>query len=425
MSFYSANIKSREIEASFSSNQKVQIDIDDGVYLSDMVLTLTPVLSGTMPVGPEGHRFVVNAGVYACINKIVLRSGLQIISQMNKVADVASFYNMLENNGDNGSMNKFLYGADSGYQVLSDGLLHSTEPPQLVFVNPDDCTTFYLPLKNIFGILKSTKYLNTSKLRNLNIIVEFRSDVSNWFQGVVNADVRCDFTAVKPTLLVDQLLQGPGVKAAIEQSKKGQVISYLEIQNDNITVQATGAVTDVAEFKPIAKTDEELDNFTGKYVNRMFVQLVDTTTGIVNGIFNVNKLQKSNAFVAEKLQIRVNNNAIFQKDGIDKPMTKTGYLTNSFGSQNISFGANLHISDIPQFMVMLPVQSIPSRSVGEQSWYGFNVSKQVTSFQVQYERGAYGNIVGDPGQGPTTMNLYGEVLRQLQFTDDGFVIVNV
>ena len=92
MSFYNANIKSREIEASFSSNQKVQIDIDDGVYLSDMVLTLTPVLSGTMPVGPEGHNFVVNAGVYACINKIVLRSGLQIISQMNKVAMIPYLY---------------------------------------------------------------------------------------------------------------------------------------------------------------------------------------------------------------------------------------------------------------------------------------------------------------------------------------------
>jgi len=54
MSFYNANIKSREIEASFSSNQKVQIDIDDGVYLSDMVLTLTPVLSGTMVVDLDG-----------------------------------------------------------------------------------------------------------------------------------------------------------------------------------------------------------------------------------------------------------------------------------------------------------------------------------------------------------------------------------
>ena len=181
------------------------------------------------------------------------------------------------------------------------------------------------------------------------------------------------------------MLDGPGLNEAMKLSRKGQFIPYLEIQNDNITVQATGAVTDVDEFKPITKTDEELDNFTGKFVNRMFVQLVDHNIGTANIAANVNKLQKSDAFIAEKLQIRVNNDSIFQKDGIDKPMTKTGYLTNSFGSQNISFGANLHISDIPQFLNMLPPASIPSRSIGEQSWYGFNVSKRVDSFQCGHQ----------------------------------------
>jgi len=227
MSFYNENIRSRQFVAVRSDNKVCQIDLDEGIYLANAVLAITPTLAGT---GAAGLLFTVNGGAFSCIQSLELRAGNQIITQNQDVANIAAFFNTLQDNGDNASKNKTVYGTSAGYEVSQDDFRVNA-----TYVTTKS-TTYYLQLNKVLRFLHSSKYLNTHKLKNLNLVIKFRSDVRNWFQGNVNANVTCDFQQTKPSIFIDELLKGKGYDVARAMTSKSKVLEFFEIQKDNISV---------------------------------------------------------------------------------------------------------------------------------------------------------------------------------------------
>lgn len=171
----------------------------------------------------------------------------------------------------------------------------------------------------------------------------------------------------------------------------------------------------------VTETDEKCDNFTNKFIHRAFLQLVDEPTGITQVAANVHKLQKSNVFTDETLQVIVNNTELFRDGPISKQMTKAGYLFESWGAQNIPLGSNVTAATITKSPVLLTPTSLPLYSVGLLSYYGFTVSKAITTpLQIRYKRTALGG-----GQASARMNVFCEVFKRLAYTDNGFLILNL
>jgi len=180
MSFYTANIRSEQIDPRLDqSNKRAEFRFNPAsVYLSNMRL-LNVGITATQA------DYDVGSGALSVIKNITLLSDGLVIDQLRDVDRYGAFINYNKSNAGNKSVNRFLKLNNLGYEVSK--LNDSNVPEETKIVTPFTANQFnttldttkrsWLDLKELLPFLSQVLYLPTDILKNMVLRIEFNSAV--------------------------------------------------------------------------------------------------------------------------------------------------------------------------------------------------------------------------------------------------------
>lgn len=400
--FYSKQVKTHIIDPVSSSNSRTELRLDSGnIYGSNFRITdFGSILS-------SGHqRYVGLGGITSLIKNIYLMDGNQVLDQLQNTHEFLAIKHLKRSNEDNASLMRMAEKTALGFELREDGTLQENLQINTVVPipqgyrgevtdDPDDTALGWLSLKECFGFLEASSYVDTDLFPNLRVIIEWRSDIANCVMGDqsgVTGDIQ------HPVLIVDELMDQQ--KIAEMRANKGSEILYMgwELERFFVNQVATDTKQNL-NVNSRAYDNKFLDQIY--YINYQPDMLNNNGQNIVKG-------EHSKAYRLEKLQLSVNGKNLLPFDGVNSPARKLAYMVD-LGDTNQNLFTNEYSRDTNGDAQTTGIDTDSANYRQNVSYGQLVVAQRINNLQVQYERyGMYG------GESPAfELHIFGRVARKL------------
>jgi hypothetical protein len=382
MSFYTANIRSEQIDPRLDqSNKRAEFRFNPAsVYLSNMRL-LNVGITATQA------DYDVGSGALSVIKNITLLSDGLVIDQLRDVDRYGAFINYNKSNAGNKSVNRFLKLNNLGYEVSK--LNDSNVPEETKIVTPFTANQFnttldttkrsWLDLKELLPFLSQVLYLPTDILKNMVLRIEFNSAV-----GTAQ-------NTTAPLLVADSM----GDDATAEKmAREFKGATYISVEQDQVVID--GLSPTAANPAPAQSVKKMLKGFDNKYLNRVvFCKIPNSDSTDVST--ELSRQSRSQLYFREGENLRVNGRQLLV-ESLNTPNKALAQLTDVYGTCN----AYLNQLDSAKAGVFQP-QVLDT--LGEQDYRAFLVGELIEDLEVTFERtGAHDNTKTDANNKLTQIN---------------------
>ena len=382
MSFYTANIRSEQIDPRLDqSNKRAEFRFNPAsVYLSNMRL-LNVGITATQA------DYDVGSGALSVIKNITLLSDGLVIDQLRDVDRYGAFINYNKSNAGNKSVNRFLKLNNLGYEVSK--LNDSNVPEETKIVTPFTANQFnttldttkrsWLDLKELLPFLSQVLYLPTDILKNMVLRIEFNSAV-----GTAQ-------NTTAPLLVADSM----GDDATAEKmAREFKGATYISVEQDQVVID--GLSPTAANPAPAQSVKKMLKGFDNKYLNRVvFCKIPNSDSTDVSTELSIQS--RSQLYFREGENLRVNGRQLLV-ESLNSPNKALAQLTDVYGTCN----AYLNQLDTAKAGVFQP-QVLDT--LGEQDYRAFLVGELIEDLEVTFERtGAHDTSKSDANNKLTQIN---------------------
>lgn len=410
---YSSLLKSVYIDPIYdSSKRRTEFRLLQGngeVYTSNLrLLNVGVVYSGS-------NTYVYNlfAGAYSLISRISLLSGNEVLEEIRDFTKWATFKNINSTNDKNKSVNKYINKSLLGFEVEG-GLTATTNPDYTSYYaskntftsanNAGQQNTSWLSLRAMFSLLKNTPYLDTNKLENLRVVIEYNTlSTVGTSDGVF--DLNNDFNTSEPLLVCDEVM----VKDNTIQQP--DVIEYLPVELDSVVVPAVNATSNTGTKQQLRV---RVNGFNNKTVNRLLIVNSPTVANLESDRWaSVSQLN-------QVVQPVVNGKNIYPFEGINGYNRRLALMVDTWGELNtIDLMSSVGLGSC------VSVNATSSFLTGTTDYTGISINNKIDSLDLEYERE---NVI-DTSQTTQTssrlnqalnLSLYGEV-RKVLTVNNGIV----
>ena len=338
MSFYTAGLKTHLVDAVHdNSNFRTEFRLHpDTVYLANF-----RIANLGCHVDTKG-KYNALTGTQGVIKSIHLYDGNQLLDQILQFPLWSAFTSYNTSNQRNMDMQKVLNRTDLGFTFadrddpIADG--SALDPaarisprfaPEQANTTSDTTAKGWLSLKGMLPLLDASLYMPTGVFKNLRLVLQYETDAAKIVQGASTS------TTEEPLLIVDEILD-PSKQKSINSGYKG--LTFMSIEHDRLYLEALPADSDAV--KSVTSTVSGFDN---KTINRILIINTPVTASGNNSSQVLNNNYSDRGSVAQlnqKIQLRVNGENRFARDGITRPNERLAKLTDVWGTCNSIPGSN-------------------------------------------------------------------------------------
>lgn len=399
----------------FSKTKTHAIDpINFNKYRCEFRLPSNTVLLSKMSIMNLGiygdvarHEFINSTGVKSLIKKLSLYDGNQKLDEINHY-NMWSAYSEYANDNDKArDMDNYLSGSSFGFTVRNKyDVAGNTEPldaEQVQVFNrvkhaelaEDDTFKGVISLFKELDFLKNSLVVPTTVFKNLRVVVEFQTDMSQVFKTTPT-----NHTVLRPFILVQEIVDEPTAVALLKQY---QGVAFQALEDDIIPVPK-GSLTDIET----QQTKRKVNGFNGKMLNKLIIQK-EKTEEKASGV----KQFGSVAQAKESVNFMVNGKKLLPFDGCDKTNKRLGMLTMACGEHNTVLGMeSVGTSNIV-------VDDTVGELISNGDYMGFNIVDRVRDLQIEYQRETHPNAEYNQA---LNLNVYGRVQKAVVVKGDKYVV---
>ena len=405
----SNSTKTLLIDPRSHNNTRTEFRLDENFYASSIKL-VDVGLSDTNAAGEEFLYPTFN-GVMQLIKNIYLYSDTTLLDSIQNIPQYTALQ-ALKTSNQGSHLNRDLLLNGNGFtlqQVDSEGdragALTQDDPAQVLFAGGpvqnnqipiaanSDQQSGTVMLPQILSFLETVPVL--PKIPNLRLVIEYDTQVQNYFNDPSNPIVSPNLQVIRPTLVVEQLLNEPDMPDQLQIPFMQTIVERFQVPAADATANAS--VPQRLSFKSQAFNQKFLRDLT--FLNSPSADLADASSR------NLTRLTRSVAQKAEVLQLVVNNSNHLPDVGIDSPAKKFMYFNDTDRPLNIPLIAGLPaIKDASGNIVT------DDQLVGQYTATAVKVGMRINDLRVEYQR-LYGPAA--PSQEAFTLLAYGKVARNM------------
>ena len=404
MAEYSNSIKIHEIEpVYFSANNRVEFRLPHGkLYTNNMIVAN---VGTTKSAGASVYCKL--PGAYGHLRSVGLFDGnteLQVLTRANEWAAIKNSLHSNAYNEDVGSMlslsrKSTVFNIRDTTGLQANGIAFgakvtegSSRALQAATGTTDRLSgKAQLDLAEVLNLLQSIPYVDTEVFKDLKVVLEYDSTITNIFKDTQNQGVA---TTIRPFLIAEEIVEPDIIQANL--GKVPRAIQYKVIENDIVTVPLIATTAQIPN--PVQSNTFHIHAFNNKSVDRMLIktrtQLAATrqegNSDVSYGEYN------SQAMLLQKNQVRVNGKNIFARDGITKENERLALFSDTWGSnhhqQPFAYGLAPKAVDANTRDAHI---NLGNEVIGSQSYFGCDLAGvKVKDLQLDYERVGFRSSVG-------------------------------
>lgn len=222
--------------------------------------------------------------------------------------------------------------------------------------------------------------------KNLRIVIELEIDPNSTLE--TNTNVSTLTTLTDSLLVCDEVVNQKVVEQAINNWAG---VSFSCIELDSFLSPANAEVTTVGGSN-VGKTSVILHGFAGKFVNRIMLMAVPTsTTALVETARLISAGGcRAVANPGEVIQIQLNGQNMFPGAGVSAPNQKTAMLHDTWGMFSCPPGSNLPGTFFQGIAGnQIGAAAFQRQMISANGWFGCHIRNRVDSLQVDYSRLQY------------------------------------
>lgn len=404
----SNSTKTLLIDPRSHNNTRTEIRLDDNFYASSMKL----VDVGLTDPNATGEEFLYPTfnGVMQLIKNIYLYSDTTLLDSLQNIPQYTALQALkTSNQGSHLNRDLLLNGNGFTVQQVDDsddraGALAQSDPQQVLFSGGiqnnqipiganSDQQSGTIMLQQLLSFLETVPVL--PKIPNLRLVIEYDTNVANYFNDPSNPIAAPNLSVIRPTLVVEQLLNEPDMPDTLQIPFIQTIVERFQVPAAQ--TPANDSVPQRLSFKSQAFNQKFLRDVT--FLNSPSSDLANTADR------NLTRLTRSVAQKNEVLQLVVNNSNHLPDVGIDSAAKKYMYFNDTDRPLNIPIIAGLPaIKDASGNIVT------DDQLVGQYTATAVKVGKRIDDLRVEYQR-LYGPAA--PSQEAFTLLAYGKVARNM------------
>lgn len=420
MSFYTQGLKPHVVDAVHDSTN----------FRTEFRLKPNTVYLTNFRIANLGAR-LANADIYnplvgaaSLIKSIHIYDGNQLLDQLLEFPLWAGFTSYNQSNKANMDMRRnlladstgFVYEGldvpnDAGDAVVNNAKIRSRYDSPAAS-NDSTSSKGWLSLKSLIPFLDASLYCPTTVFKNLRVVIEYNTAVKQL--GVKSTGTAAtSMSSFEPVLLVDEVVNSER-QAQIAKAYKG--VNYNAIEHDRVPIPA---MSEDGKTVTITKT---VGGFNNKNVTRFL---------LVNSPYNPSSTDAtlglgSAAMFKQEIQIRMNGVNLFPASGINRPNQRLSLLTDVWGTCNSFNGTNqvqLSIGNGTIDNTIVNKVASTRTFVGNLDYCAFSgmTGEPIQEMQVDFTR--FSETGANAVQyGAMNLNVFGEVLKQIAVTNNGYSI---
>lgn len=394
MSFYTSGLKTHIIDPVHDSkNYQTEWRFkSDTAYLANLRLMNVGVTVGGILADKTYNNLV---GAASVIQSIHLYDGNQLLDQILEFPTWAGFSAYNQSNQTNEDMNQvlaknkmgFVYGGSATFGDQKPKLLTAYEGISFPTNALETLTQkAWISLKAILPMLDNSVYLPTKVFKNLRLVIQYNTNKRQVIaDNTAGTGDEPSFSTCEPILVADEITD-PQKQASINSQYNG--VNFLSIEHDRVYVPAIGH----DETKPETFVPGGFDN---KTINRLLI--VNTPTDVAGkpSAYWYNSLG-SVAQYNQSIQVRVNGQNIFPKNGITRPNERLALLSDTWGTCNAHIGSNTVNYSNVDATGNTNGPTMDLNMVGTLDYFGCRIGQNILELQIDYTRTCK---ITDPGTG--------------------------
>ena len=415
MTFYTSGLKTHLIDpihdsTNFQSEFRLK---SDTVYLSNLRLAnIGAKVNTAAPYNPL-------AGAAAIIKSIHLYDGNQMLDQILEFPVWAGWTSYNTPNQKNVDAQKTLARSNMGFtysdadRPATDGSAYQPTHAKIQkhFAPLDSNTnadadtqtaTAWLSLKTMLPMLDASLYLPTTVYKDLRLVIQYNTDVTQVANGARS------LTSIEPLLIADEITS-VDKQDSIGKSYNG--VSFRAIEHDRVVVplQNSGNAGDVQS------QTYTVNGFDNKNVGRMLIVNTPSNATVIDN--DDAKGLGSHSQYNQIIQLRVNGQNRFWKNGISRPNERLATLTDTWGTCNsIPGGSDIGIANATNII------HNNAALTASFDYFGAHIGDEVVELQIDYSREVSHAAQPDRYKQMLRLNLFGEVLKQISVSGSRYNI---
>ncbi len=447
MSIYNSQVKTHIIDPVYNrSNFRAEYRLEPNtIFLSNMRL----IGLGAIGTGGDGsyNGLVGSLGV---IKQISLYDDNQLLDQLLQAPTFLGFKKYNTPNEVNMDLNADLIKNRSG-NIINGNNAGANQVGRKVseFLRPNHngelgqvenlTSKGYLPLKDVFPLLRNLVSMDTSVFKNLKVIVEYNEDVDEYAKETNNTP----YNTIEAQLVADEIVGDVG------KSKLGgfKGVSYQSIEHDRVVIPKMVIDSDYGDgsVAPLDGKQQQtlhINGFNNKTLGRMLI--VKNPTLLANYKTGNNNLRQgklmSVANNKEELQCRVNGSSILTGSGLSNINQRLGMLHDVWGKCSsypfCNGTAYTMINATNRNTQILGGHN----DIGVLDYYGLNINDKIEDLQIDFSRTAVYIYSQNPVNHPArklvddalsngsvynqaiNLNIYAEVYKTITPQGGGYVV---
>lgn len=392
-------LKTHIVEANYhvnnpgSSNQRTEFKLPNN---KNILSNLRLGNVGALRTGGADRLYATSVGLWSLVKQITLYAGKgknQVVDWSSNPASWISFENSLRTNSKQLYLTNYYNKSRNCFREAA-GTLFVEFAGNGFAITDDETTTAKgtLDLKECLKFLEQVKILPEGY--SWRLVIEWNQDSSQFVAG--NAEV---VQILRPILLCDELVSNQPMKLE-------KTFNYYGIEQDSQYVEEVTA--------GVQKVNYKYSGFNNKVVRRM--AMMNQPQAVYAHYM---RQYCSQAVDGEQWNVILNGNQVFEFEGIDSPAKKQVLIHRLFGNQCFPLGLNFPAG--LESDAIWDDGTVVDELKGAFSWGCFNVGNKVSTLQLKWQRDFANLPYLDQA---LRIQLFGEVLKNIQFLDNGQVEVS-
>ena len=385
MAFYNSGIKTHVFDPILTlNNNRVEFQLPEGaLYLSSLRIHNFGATMAT-----AGAKLNNKAGIYSYIRNITLFDGSVVLDQLRSCSQWMAWKNTNRANRNQIGLDALKKGSDLGVilDATNDGKCAFPYPVPGVGITNNSSSRYTLNLREVLPFLRNTQYVPSMVFKNLRIVIELEIDTNSTLE--TNTNVASLVTLTDSLLVCDEVVNQQVVQQAINN---WQGVSFSCIELDSFLSPSDTAVT-AAGLSNVGKTSVILHGFAGKFVNRIMLMAVPTSTTAMVAASQLISAGGCRAVAnpGEVIQIQLNGQNMFPGAGVSAPNQKTAMLHDTWGMFSCPPGSNLPGTFFQGVAAsQIGGTAFQRQMISANGWFGCHIRNRVDSLQVDYSRLQY------------------------------------
>tara|TARA_R110002153_G_scaffold42788_3_gene121365 strand:+ start:3262 stop:4599 length:1338 start_codon:yes stop_codon:yes gene_type:complete len=338
-----SSVKLHEIEpVYYQANQRVEFRLQpDKLYSTDVIVANLGVSKAANP--SPLHKW---NGVGGVITRCTLFDGNTELSKIDDVGFWNGWKQITKGNQYATSVAPYLNGSNQSHHynntddrtnqtlvapLVAKGMKIGEGITRSASTQVAELNTYrgQVRLRQIFDLLLSVPYIDTSVFKNFRIVCEL-SNVAN--RVIKSQQTTSDLTTSRPLLVLHEVIDEDVISGMM--GKMGNVM-YTEIETDSVIVPAVTGMTNASRYVA-QEQNYHINAFDNKTLGRMLLwkqpqlstNVQDTLTGgtqVGNGIYS------SSGFLGEQEQIRINGRNVYARSGLSGSNRRLAHVVDTWG----------------------------------------------------------------------------------------------